>query len=209
VFEDGMGFERYVDYALDVPMYFIKRGDSYIDVSGKSFRDHLAGKLIPGERATISDWANHVSTIFPEVRLKRYIEMRGSDGGPWRRLPSLPAFWVGLIYDDANLDACWDIVKDWTAEERQKLRDDVPRLGFRAMIRNQYVLDLAIVLLRLAEKGLVRRNRLDRNGRDETRYLRPLQEIVAREITPAEELLEKFHGPWNGSVEPIFDEYAY
>jgi glutamate--cysteine ligase len=110
VFEPGMGFERYVDYALDVPMYFIKRGDRYIDVSGKSFRDHLAGKLVPGERATISDWANHVSTIFPEVRLKRYIEMRGSDGGPWRRLPSLPAFWVGLIYDEDNLSACWDIV---------------------------------------------------------------------------------------------------
>jgi glutamate--cysteine ligase len=209
VFEPGMGFERYADYALDVPMYFIKRGDRYIDVSGKSFRDHLAGRLVAGERATISDWANHVSTIFPEVRLKRYIEMRGSDGGPWRRLPALPAFWVGLIYDDANLDACWQIVKDWTAEERQKLRDDVPRLGFRATIRHQYILDLAIVLLRLAEQGLVRRNKLDRNGRDETRYLRPLQEIVAREITPAEELLEKFHGPWQGSVEPVFDEYVY
>src|SRR5882757_731769 len=143
VFENGMGFERYVDYALDVPMYFLKRGDSYIDVSGKSFRDHFNGKLIPGERATISDWANHISSIFPEVRLKRYIEMRGSDGGPWRRLPSLPAFWVGLIYDDANLDACWEIVKDWTAEERQKLRDDVPRLGFKATIRNQYILDLS------------------------------------------------------------------
>jgi glutamate--cysteine ligase len=209
VFEDGMGFERWVDYALDVPMYFIKRGDTYIDVSGKSFRDHLAGKLLPGERATISDWANHVSTIFPEVRLKRYIEMRGSDGGPWRRLPSLPAFWVGLIYDDDNLAACWDIVKDWTAEERQTLRDDVPRLGFRATIRGRSLLDLAKQLLALSERGLVGRQRLDRNGRDETRYLRPLFEIVERGITPAEELLEKFHGPWNGSVEPIFDEYSY
>jgi glutamate--cysteine ligase len=209
VFEPGMGFERYADYALDVPMYFIKRGDSYIDVSGKSFRDHLAGKLIPGERATISDWANHVSTIFPEVRLKRYIEMRGSDGGPWRRLPALPAFWVGLIYDDANLDACWEIVKDWSAEERQKLRDDVPRLGFKATIRGRSLFDIASDLLLLAEKGLARRRRLDRNGRDETRYLRPLQDIVARGITPAEELLEKYNGPWNGSVEPIFDEYAY
>jgi glutamate--cysteine ligase len=209
VFEPGMGFERYADYALDVPMYFIKRGDSYIDVSGKSFRDHLAGKLIPGERATISDWANHVSTIFPEVRLKRYIEMRGSDGGPWRRLPALPAFWVGLIYDDANLDACWEIVKDWSAEERQKLRDDVPRLGFKATIRGRSLFDIASDLLLLAEKGLARRRRFDRNGRDETRYLRPLQEIVARGITPAEELLEKYNGPWNGSVEPIFDEYAY
>ena len=135
--------------------------------------------------------------------------MRGSDGGPWRRLPSLPAFWVGLLYDDANLDACWEIVKDWTAVERQKLRDDVPRLGFKALIRNQYILDLALVLLRLAEKGLVRRAMLDRNGRDETRYLRPLQESVARGITPAEELLEKYHGSWKGSVDPIFDEYAY
>ena len=131
-FEDGMGFERWVDYALDVPMYFIKRGDKYIDVAGKSFRDFFAGKLdaLPGERPTISDWANHLSTIFPEVRLKRYLEMRGDDGGPWRRLPSLAAFWVGLLYDDDALDACWDMVKGWTAAERQKLRDDVPRLGF-------------------------------------------------------------------------------
>jgi glutamate--cysteine ligase len=209
VFEDGMGFERYADYALDVPMYFIKRGDHYIDVSGKSFRDHLEGKLVPGESATLSDWANHVSTIFPEVRLKRYIEMRGSDGGPWRRLPSLPAFWVGLIYDDLNLDACWEIVKDWSAEERQKLRDDVPKLGFKAKIRNRTLLDLAGETLQLAEQGLVRRKRFDRNGRDETRYLRVLQESVARGMTPAEELLEKFHGPWNGSIDPIFFEYAY
>ena len=209
VFEDGMGFERYADYALDVPMYFIKRGDSYIDVAGRSFRDHLEGKLVPGEIATISDWANHVSTIFPEVRLKRYIEMRGSDGGPWRRLPSLPAFWVGLIYDDANLDACWEMVKDWSAAERQKLRADVPRLGFKAKIRNRTLLDLAGDTLQLAEKGLVRRQRLDRNGRDETRYLRPLQESVARGITPAEELLEDFNGPWNGSVDPVFFELAY
>src|SRR3954465_3747669 len=209
VFESGMGFERYADYALDVPMYFLKRGDQYIDVSGKSFRDHLAGKLVPGERATISDWANHVSTIFPEGRLKRYIQMRGSDGGPWRGLPSLPAFWVGLIYDDTSLDACWEIVKDWTAEERQKLRDDVPKLGFRATIRGRTLLDLAVETLRLAERGLVRRKKLDQNGRDETRYLRPLQEIVARGITPAEELLEKYRNAWKGSVEPIFDEYAY
>jgi glutamate--cysteine ligase len=210
-FEPGMGFERYVDYALDVPMYFVKRGDNYIDVSGQSFRDLLAGKLrqLPGERATISDWANHISTIFPEVRLKRYIEMRGSDGGPWRRLPSLPAFWVGLIYDDGNLDACWEMVKDWTAQERQKLRDDVPRLGFQAAIRGRSLLEITKDVLAMAEKGLVRRQRLDRNGRDETRYLRPLQEIVARGITPAEELLAKYHGPWNGSVDPVYDEYAY
>jgi glutamate--cysteine ligase len=208
-FEPGMGFERYVDYALDVPMYFIKRGDDYIDVSGRSFRDHLAGTLLPGERATISDWANHISTIFPEVRLKRYLEMRGSDGGPWRVLPSLPAFWCGILYDEDCLAAAWDIAKDWTAEERQKLRDDVPRLGFKSTIRNRDLLHIAIELLRIARQGLMRRNRLDRNGRDETRYLRPLEETVARGITPAEMLLEKFHGPWAGSVDPIYDELAY
>ena len=208
-FESGMGFERWTDYALDVPMYFVKRGEKYIDVAGKSFRDHLAGKLIAGERATISDWANHVSTIFPEVRLKRYIEMRGSDGGPWRRLPSLPAFWVGLIYDDASLDACWDIVKDWTAPERQKLRDEVPRLGFKASIRGRSLLEIARQTLALSEQGLARRKKLGHGGKDETMYLRPLQEIAERGITAAEELLEKYNGPWNGSVEPIFDEYAY
>jgi glutamate--cysteine ligase len=208
-FESGMGFERYTDYALDVPMYFVKRGDEYIDVSGRSFRDHLAGKLIPGERATISDWANHVSTIFPEVRLKRYLEMRGSDSGPWRVLPSLPAFWTGILYDDDGLDAAWDIAKDWTAEERQKLRDDVPRLGFKATIRNRDVLNIAIETLRIARRGLERRNRLDRNGRDETRYLRPLEEIVARGITPAEVLLAKYRESWGGSVAPLYTEYAY
>jgi glutamate--cysteine ligase len=210
-FEDGMGFERWVDYALDVPMYFIKRGDKYIDVAGKSFRDFFAGKLpdLPGERPTISDWANHLSTIFPEVRLKRYLEMRGADGGPWRCLPSLTAFWVGLFYDDDVLDACWDIVKDWTAEERQKLRNDVPKLGFKAEIRGFKMLELARKTVELAARGLSHRKRLDRNGRDETRYLRPLEESVERGITPAEELLEKFHGSWQGSVEPIFEEYAY
>jgi glutamate--cysteine ligase len=210
-FEDGMGFERYVDYALDVPMYFVKREDEYIDVAGKSFRDLLAGKL-PGHgnlRATLSDWVNHVSTIFPEVRLKRFLEMRGSDAGPWRRLPAHPAFWVGILYDDVSLDAAWDIVKDWSADERQKLRDDVPRQGFAAKIRDRKMLDLARQCLRLAEAGLKRRQRLDHDGRDETRYLYPLQEFAARGITPAEELLEKYHAPWGKSVEPVFVEYAY
>ena len=209
-FEDGMGFERYVDYALDVPMYFVKR-DDYIDVSGLSFRDLLKGKL-PGHpelKATLSDWVNHVSTIFPEVRLKRFLEMRGADGGPWRRLPAHPAFWVGLLYDDACLDAAWDIAKGWSAEERQKLRDDVPKLGFKATIGGRTVLDLAKECLSIAEVGLKRRGNRDSLSHDETRYLVPLQEFVARGITPAEELLEKYHGPWKGSVEPVFSEYAY
>jgi glutamate--cysteine ligase len=210
-FEPGMGFERWVDYALDVPMYFVKRGDRYIDVAGQSFRDLMAGRLaaLPGERPSVSDWANHVSTIFPEVRLKRYLEMRGSDGGPWRRLPALPAFWVGLLYDEACLDAAWDIVKNWTAEERQRLRDDVPRLGFRASIRGRTILDLARQCLAIAQEGLTRRKHLDASGRDENHYLEPLAELVTRGRTPAEDLLEKYHGAWAGSVAPAYTEYAY
>jgi glutamate--cysteine ligase len=210
-FEPGMGYGRWVDYALDVPMYFAKRGERYIDVAGRSFRDLLAGKLaeLPGERATVSDWSNHISTIFPEVRLKRYLEMRGSDGGPWGRLPSLSAYWVGLLYDNACLDAAWDIVKDWTAEERQKLRDDVPRLGFKATIRGRDLLSLARETLVLARAGLVRRKKFDPYGADETRYLKPLEESTERGETPAEELLRKYHGAWGGSIDPAYTEYAY
>jgi len=210
-FEPGMGFERYVDYALDVPMYFVKRGESYIDVAGQSFRDLIQGRLaaLPGEHATISDWANHVTTIFPEVRLKRYLEMRGADGGPWRRLPALPAYWAGILYDDTALDAAWELVKGWSAEARQALRDDVPRLGFAARIHGRSVLDLAKATLALAEEGLARRRRLDRAGRDERRYLAPIKEYVARGFTPAEELLAKYANDWHGSVAPVFQEYAY
>src|SRR5262250_2571188 len=210
-FEDGMGFERWVDYALDVPMYFVKRGDEYIDVAGSSFRAFFDGRnnRLPGERPTLSDWANHLSTIFPEVRLKRYLEMRGADGVPWGRLPALPAFWVGLLYDDVSLDAAWDIAKGWTAHERQSLRDDVPRLGFKARIRDRYLFEIAKECLTLAHAGLRRRARIDHCGRDETRHLEPLDRIIEAGKTPAEELLEKFDGPWGGSVEPAYSEYAF
>jgi glutamate--cysteine ligase len=210
-FEDGMGFERWVDYALDVPMYFVKRGDEYIDVSGSSFRAFFDGRnnRLPGERPTLSDWANHLSTIFPEVRLKRYLEMRGSDGGPWERLPALPAFWVGLLYDNTSLDAAWEIAKHWTAQERQALRDDVPRMGFKARIRDRYLFEIAKECMVLAHAGLRRRGRIDHLGRDETRHLDPLDRIIDSGKTPAEELLEKFNGPWRGSVEPAYSEYAF
>jgi glutamate--cysteine ligase len=210
-FEPGMGFERYVDYALDVPMYFVKRGERYIDTAGLSFRELMAGRLasLPGERATVSDWANHVSTIFPEVRLKRYLEMRGADGGPWRRLPALAAYWIGILYDDAALDAAWELVKDWTAAEREALRDEVPKLGFAAAIAGRSVLELARATLGLARAGLARRRRLDSSGQDESRHLRPLEDFLARGVTPAEELIDKHRGNWGGSVEPLFREYAY
>ncbi|MBB6307532.1 glutamate--cysteine ligase [Xanthobacter tagetidis] len=210
-FEDGFGFERYVDYALDVPMYFVKRGDAYVDVAGSSFRDLLAGRnpMLPGETATLSDWVNHLSTIFPEVRLKRFLEMRGADAGPWATLCALPAFWAGLLYDQESLDAAWDLVKDWTAEERQQLRDDVPRLALAAPFRGAPARELARRALALSNEGLRRRARLDRKGRDETHFLQPLEEAVLTGRSPAELLLEHYRTDWNGSVEPAFTTLAY
>jgi glutamate--cysteine ligase len=211
VFEPGMGFERWVDYALDVPMYFVKHGDDDVDTSGQSFRDLLAGKLpaMPGARATISDWANHISTIFPEVRLKRYLEMRGADSGPLPNLLALPALWVGILYDEASLDAAWDLVKHWSAEDRQKLRDEVPRQGLAAKIQGVTVFALAGEVLKLARAGLARRKQFDVSGQDETRYLDVLDDRLARGTTPAQELLEKFHGAWGASVDPVYIEQAY
>jgi len=210
-FEPGMGFERWVDYALDVPMYFVKHGDEYVDVAGQSFRDLMTGKLpgMPGAQATISDWANHVSTIFPEVRLKRYLEMRGADSGPLANLLALPALWAGILYDDACLDAAWDLVKNWTAEERQRLRDAVPKQGLAATVGGRSVQAIANEVLELARAGLARRMHHDSSGRDETRYLQALDDRLARGTTPAQELLDKFNGPWGGSVEPIYAEQAY
>ncbi len=210
-FESGMGYERYVDYALDVPLYFVKRGDVYHDVAGASFRDLLAGKLkaLPGERAVLSDWANHLGTIFPEVRLKRYLEMRGADSGSQEKIVAFTALCVGLLYDQDVLDACWDIAKGWSAEERQKLREEVPRLGFKAEIAGRSVLDLARELVALAHKGLKKRARLDEFGRDESAHLAPLDEIVNSGKNSADLLLERYHTVWKGDITPIFTEAAY
>jgi glutamate--cysteine ligase len=210
-FEPGMGFERYVDYALDVPMYFVKRGDRYHDVSGASFRDLLAGRLpqMPGERATISDWANHLSTLFPEVRLKRYLEMRGADAGPLPLLDALPALWVGLLYDDRALDEAEALVRGWSAAERQAMRDGVPKRALATPFRGGTLRDLAREALAIARGGLARRARRDAAGRDETLYLEPLDAIVAEGRTAAERLLADLHNVWSGSVEPVFEQNAY
>jgi glutamate--cysteine ligase len=209
-FEPGMGFERYADYALNVPMYFVKRGGTYHDVAGAPFSDLLAGRLpqLPGERATISDWANHISTIFPEVRLKRYLEMRGADTGPRPMLPALPALFVGLVYAPSYLDAAWDIVKGWSAEARETLRADVPRLGLEARIEGRMLREIAAEVLSLARAGLAARERLDGQGRDETYFLDPLDAIVASR-TEAERLIELYETRWGGSVEPAFTECIY
>ncbi len=211
VFEDGFGFERYVDYVLDVPMYFVYRDGEYIDASGQSFRDFLDGKLpaLPGEKPTMKDWEDHMSTAFPEVRLKTFLEMRGTDGGPWARLCALPALWVGLLYDSQALDDSWELVKDWTAEERQKLREEVPKMALGTTFRNQTVKDIALDVLCIAHAGLQRRAKCDSVGLDETHFLRPLFQIAESGITPAEELLRAYERRWQGSVDPVFQEYAY
>ena len=211
VFEDGMGFERYVDYALDVPMYFVYRDGNYIDASGQSFRDFMEGKLpaLPGETPVMSDWADHISAIFPEVRLKTFLEMRGADGGPWNRLCALSAFWTGILYDNDARTAAWDLVKDWTAEERQALRDQVPTTALKTPFRDKTVRDIACEALQISHMGLKNRNQLDNVGMDESHFLQPILQTAESGLTPAEELLAAYHRLWGETVDPVFTEYAY
>ncbi len=211
VFEDGFGFERWADYALNVPMYFVKRGDTYHDVAGLSFRDLMTGTVpgLEGERATRADWVNHLTTIFPEVRLKRFIEMRGADGGPWGKLCALPAFWVGLLYDQSALDAAWDLVKTWTAEERQTLRDQVPKTALNTPFRNGTVLDIARQAVSLARGGLQRRALGYANEPDESRFIEELEEVAESGVTPAERLLAEYTNDWHGDIDQIFRRHAY
>jgi glutamate--cysteine ligase len=212
VFEDGFGYERYLDYALDVPMYFVYRDGRYVDAAGLSFRDFLEGRLsaLPGERPRLSDWVDHLSTAFPEVRLKSFLEMRGADGGRWSKICALPALWVGLLYDQNALDAAWDEVKHWSLEERQRLRDEVPRLALNAMTPSgEKLRDLAGRVLAIAESGLAARARLNAAGDNEGGFLDPLREIVSRGTTPAELLLERYHGDWRGDVSHIYEEMSF
>ncbi len=211
VFEDGMGFERYVDYMLDVPMYFVYRQGQYIDAAGQSFRDFLAGRLpaLPGERPTLKDWEDHLTTAFPEVRLKRYMEMRGADGGPWRKLCALPALWAGVLYHPDSLQAAWDLARGWSMEQRLRLRHEAPRLGLRATIGGRTLRELALELLDIARAGLAARGRLNASGDNESGYLSPLQETAESGVTPAERKLTLYEGRWGRSVDPVFSEFAY
>jgi glutamate--cysteine ligase len=210
-FEDGMGYERYVDYALQVPMYFVKRGETYHDVAGADFRALLAGRLpqMPGERATMSDWANHLSTIFPEVRLKRFLEMRGGDVGGRDHIVAFSAFFVGLIYDGASLDAAWDLVKGWSAQQRQQLRDDVPTRGLEAEIGGVSLRDIAREALAISRHGLARRDRRNGEGQSEAIHLDLLDARVASGRVAAQDWLDRFHDVWGGDVDPVFAEAAF
>ena len=213
VFEDGMGFERYVDYALDVPMYFVYRDGKYINALGQSFRDFLKGQLpaLPGEVPTLSDWADHLTTAFPEARIKKYMEMRGADGGPWRRLCALPAFWVGLLYDQNSLDAAWDLVKDWDAETREALRVEASVHGLQAQVGGVNMHDLAREVLKISEAGLKARSLAGAGGLvpDETHFLNALQESIDSGMVPADELLARYNGEWAGDLSRIYGEFSY
>ncbi len=213
VFDDGFGFEAYAEYALDVPMYFVYRNGSYINALGQSFRDFLKGELpaLPGEKPTLSDWADHLTTLFPEARLKRFIEMRGADGGPWRRLCALPAFWVGLTYDEGALDAAWDMVKDWDADTRQALRISAGEQGLSGEVNGLKMLDLAKEALAIAQAGLKARARPGSGGMvaDETHFLNALQDSVESGHTPADELVEHLDTDWSGDLKRIYPEYSY
>ena len=211
VFHEGFGFEAYARWALDVPMYFAKRDGRYVDLSGKSFRRFMAGELdeMPGDRATMKDWSDHTTTLFPEVRLKTYLEMRGADCGPLSRLSALPALWAGLLYDNAALNAAWDLCKGWTSSDRETLRGDVARVGLKAEVAGRSVQAVAQDVLAIAREGLKRRRREREGLADETSYLSPLDEIAESGITPAEHLLELYHGAWRGEVRNVFEEAAY
>jgi glutamate--cysteine ligase len=212
VFDQGFGFERYVDYVLDVPMYFVFRDGVFHDVAGKSFRDFLDGKLegFEGQIPYMSDWSDHLTTLFPEVRLKSYIEMRGADGGPWNVLCALPAFWVGLLYNTGALDAAWDLMKDWTVEELTELRAQVPKHGLKAKVGGTRVLDLARETLEIADHGLAARDNTDGIfGQDERQFLTPLKRILDAGETWAEEKLRRYRDQWDQSVDPIYRYYSY
>lgn len=211
-FSGSFGYRDYVEWALDVPMYFVLRDGRYYETTHVTFRQFMAGALkdeIPDGWPNLGDWTNHLSTLFPDVRLKRFLEMRGADGGPWRRICALPAFWVGLLYDAGALDAAEALVADWTFEDTERLRDEVPSRGLAATIRGTPLLTIAREVLAISRQGLKQRARVNAEGFDEAEYLAPLEEIVARGTTSAEEMLRAFHTRWGGSIEPVFTEHAY
>lgn len=204
-FEDGMGFQRYIDWVLDVPMYFVYRDGKYINALGQSFRDFLAGKLpaLPGEKPTLSDFADHMTTVFPEARVKKYIEMRGADCGDFAHVVGLPAFWVGLMYDQGALDAAWDLVKGLDTETREGLRVAASVAGLQGEAGGVKLLDLARASVALSQAGLAAR------GLGEERHLAPLVEHVATGEVQADRWLQLYHGAWGGDLTPIYEASSF
>ena len=211
VFEDGMGFERWLDHVLDVPMYFVRREGKYINAAGQSFRDFMKGELpaLPGELPTMEDWKDHMTTLFPEVRLKTFLEMRGADGGPWSRLCALPALWVGLLYDSEAQNDAAALIKDWSLDDMASMRDNAPKMGLTTEVNGQTFQELAKDVLAIADKGLKNRARMSTSGETEQGFLNALWESAETGLTPADRVLEDFNGPWGGDVDRIFKEYSY
>jgi len=211
VFDEGFGFEQYVDYALDVPMYFINRGGNYIDVSGSSFKDFIKGNLkeLPSEKPSLSDFDDHLSTIFPEVRLKTFLEMRGSDTGPWSELCAMPAFWVGLLYNNSSLEAAWDLIKDWTSQERNQLRYEVPLTGLQTQFRGKPIIELVNECLNMSRFGLNARSRINGHGDNESIFLQKLYEFTKTGKTNADKLIHKYNNDWDKDVMNIYNECRY
>jgi glutamate--cysteine ligase len=211
VFEDGFGFETYADYVTHVPMYFVKRGGRYIDLAGRSFRAFMAGQLeeLPGQCPSLKDWGDHVTTVFPEVRLKQYLEMRGADVGPLDMVCALQALWVGVLYDDVALAAAWELCKGWTSSDREQLRRDAARTGLKGKVAGRKIQDVAKDLVRISAEGLRARGVKNAAGQDERRFLGPLFEIADSGMTQADRLLEKYHGPWRGDINRAFAEQRY
>ena len=211
VFQDGFGYAAYADYALDVPMYFVRRDGRYLDLAGRSFRAFQKGELaeLPGERPTAKDWADHLTTAFPEVRLKGYLEMRGADAGSEPMLNALSALWAGVLYDADALAAAWELARGWSRADREALRVDAARLGLKAQVAGRSLQDVAQDMVALAREGLARRARPGGGLADETPHLAPLEEIAATGFTQADRLLDLYHGPWEGDVRHAYTELAY
>ncbi|CAD7699360.1 unnamed protein product [Ostreobium quekettii] len=205
VFDEGFGFERYVEHALDVPMYFVYRNGTYVDCLGMSFRDFMEGKLpsLPGVYPTMDDFESHLSTLFPEVRLKKFLEMRGADGGPWKMICALPALWVGLLYDEEAQRQAADLVADWSRDDRDYLLEEVAKTGLRTPFRGRTVLDLSRDVVEIAKGGLLRR------GFDEASFLGELENVLDSGVCAADTLLHKYNTVWNQSVDPVYAEYQY
>ena len=205
VFEDDFGFEKYAEYILDVPMYFVYRDGEYHDVTGQSFRDFMAGTLpgFEGQTPTLDDWEQHLTTAFPEVRLKRYMEMRGGDGGPWGNICALPALWVGLLYDSKALDDAEALVSDWTPEEREYLRTAVTKDALQTPFRDGTVQDVAIEMVRIAKEGLTRR------GANEENFVDGLMDMATSGVTRADEMLDKYVNKWGMNIDKVYDDYVF
>ena len=212
VFSKDFGFADYVDWALDVPMYFVLRDGHYHRCTDVTFRQFLNGAMkdrLDDAKPNMGDWINHLSTLFPEVRLKQFLEMRGADGGPWRRICALPAFWVGLLYDEEALAQAEAMTKDWSYEEVLAMRNDVPKFALKTPFRKGTIQDLARECLDLSRLGLKNRQCVNAEGNDETHFLYPLDDVVITGKTSAETLLSEYKTVWDGDIDKVFDEYAY